>query len=50
MTNTQEYLYIEFVYPAGQAQAILDKLREALDEWDNIELGHLVIEPKIRNN
>ncbi|WP_336358963.1 hypothetical protein [Haloarcula sp. CGMCC 1.6347] len=43
---TVEYLYIEFVYPTGQAQVILDKLREALNEWDAIELGHLVIKPQ----
>ena len=47
---TDNYLHIEFVYPQGRPQGILDKLEEALNGCDEIESSRTMIKPTTFGN
>lgn len=47
---TTDYLQIEFVYPRGESQEVLDELEEALNGYDEIESSRLMIEPRTFGN
>ncbi|WP_159076952.1 hypothetical protein [Halococcoides cellulosivorans] len=43
---TENYIHIEFVYPSGQSQGVLDELSESLERYDEIDSSRVVIKPK----